>query len=486
MVFNSLHFIAFFPIAVISYYLVPQTWQYVWLVLCNYYFYMCWNIKYGILLLGLTTITFIIGLIIHNFQSESQKRKSLYVQFFGICIVVIILIFYKYSNFILSNVGRTLKVTVPPFDIIAPIGISFYSLQMLTYLIDLYRGDVQVEKNFIKYAAFTSFFPSLCSGPIGRAKLILPQINTVHTFDYLRVKNGLLLMVWGVFQKLVISDRIGIFVNYVYGEYNTMPGYVLLFATILYALQIYCDFSGYSDIAVGSAEVLGIELITNFKQPYFSKSVAEFWRKWHISLSSWFRDYVYIPLGGNRKGKWVKYRNILVVFLISGLWHGASWNYILWGALHGAFQIIGDLTKVFREKFKKLLRIRTDCFSYHLFQSIITFCLVDFAWIFFRAPGALAGLEIIYRIIKLDLADFDLSFLNNFGLNTSDFTLLLLSICILLCVDVLRKYINVRESIMQQNLVFRWILYYSIIFIILIFGIYGPGYDAGSFVYMQF
>ena len=487
MIFNSMHFIIFFPFVVIFYYFIPHKMQCHWLVLCNYYFYMCWNIKWGILLLGLTVFTYFCGLIIDKFQRADCKQKAFKTLCFGICLSLVIFVFYKYSPFIINNIGRIFKVNISPsFDIIAPIGISFYSLQMLTYLIDLYHNDVKVEKNIFKYAAFTSFFPSLCSGPIGRATLFLPQTHKVYKYNYDKIKNGFLLMLWGFFQKLVISDRIGIFVDSIYGDYNSMPGYLLLMATILYAFQIYCDFSGYSDIAIGTSEVLGFNLIINFKQPYFSKSISEFWRRWHISLSTWFRDYIYIPLGGNRKGKLVKYRNILIVFLISGLWHGASWNYVVWGILHGIFQIMGDLTGTLREKLRKLLHIRTECFGYSLFQCVITFCLVDIAWIFFRAPGALAALRILRRIIELDLSNFSFSFLTNYGLSTADFLLLLFSVIILISVDVLRGHVNIREHVMKQNLFFRWLLYYGIIFFILIFGIYGPGYDAGTFVYMQF
>ena len=265
-----------------------------------------------------------------------------------------------------------------------------------------------------------------------------------------------------------------------------MPGYLLVFATILYAFQIYCDFAGYSDIAVGAAQVLGFKLDQNFRQPYFSRSLKEFWRNWHISLSSWFRDYLYIPLGGNRKGKLVRYRNLMIVFLASGLWHGASWNYLVWGGIHGGLQVIGDCLAKQRKKVTGALKIRTDCFSYHLFQRMITFAMVDFAWIFFRATGAREAFRIIKRMMSPGLSGISRAAFLSLGLDMKNYCVLLVSLLLLLTIDLMRRRMNIRDFIRQQNLVFRWGLYYCVIFSILIFGIYGPGYDASTFVYMQF
>ncbi len=371
-------------------------------------------------------------------------------------------------------------------SLVAPVGISFYSIQMITYLADLYSQKVKAERNLVRYALFTSFFPTLCSGPIERAKHFLPQTKSFHIFQYRQVKNGLLLMMWGFFQKLVISDRIAIFVNEIYGQWHQVLGYLLMIATFLYAFQIYCDFSGYSDIAIGAAQVLGFQVTNNFHQPYFSRSVAEFWRRWHISLSSWFRDYIYIPLGGNRHGKWVQYRNILIVFIISGLWHGASWNFIVWGGIHGIFQIVENFSMPMRNKLKEIAKIKTDCFSYHFFQTALTFFAVDFAWIFFRAPGAKTALHIIKKMLSPEFSSFHIEELFHAGLNKENFCVLFVSLILLLIVDLFRHNQNIRQFIEQQNLPFRWLIYYCGIFSIIIFGIYGPGYDASTFVYMQF
>lgn len=333
MLFNSFSFLIFFPLATLFYYVLPHKGQSFWLVIINYIFYMCWSPKYALILFSMTVVTYILGICIEDCHNPAKAK---YFHAGGIAFILCFLIFYKYGSFVYKNICRFIPIIPfnlqnPIVSLVAPVGISFYSFQMITYLADLYRQEMKAERNFIRYALFASFFPTLCSGPIERAKHFLPQIKYSHVFHYRQVKNGLLLMVWGFFQKLVISDRIAIFVNEVYGQWQEVPGYLLIIATFLYAFQIYCDFCGYSDIAIGVAQVLGFQVTNNFRQPYFSKSVAEFWRRWHISLSSWFRDYIYIPLGGNRHGKWIQYRNILIVFLISGLWHGASWNFIVWG-----------------------------------------------------------------------------------------------------------------------------------------------------------
>lgn len=294
-------------------------------------------------------------------------------------------------------------------------------------------------------------------------------------------------MLWGLFEKIVISDRVAIVVNQVYENYTQYAGFQIIVASALFAVQIYCDFSGYSDIAIGAARIMGIELMENFCRPYFSKSVSEFWRRWHISLSTWFRDYVYIPLGGNRCTKLKRYRNIMIVFLTSGLWHGSSWNYVIWGGLHGLYQIMGDCTKPFRQKFKEILHVNTGCFSYRLLQVLVTFCMVDFAWIFFRAPGTKTALKIIQGMFSVfnPWIFFDGS-LYSLGLEQKEFWLMILFIAILLLVDFLRQNGGIYTRLSKQNTFFRWLVYYAIIVAVLLFGIYGPAYVATPFLYFQF
>lgn len=287
--------------------------------------------------------------------------------------------------------------------------------------------------------------------------------------------------------KMVIADRIAMLVDQVYNNWQMYGGIEIILATVLFAIQIYCDFGSYSNIAIGAAQVMGFRLMDNFRQPYFATSVADFWRRWHISLTSWFRDYLYIPLGGNRKGKPRKYINIMIVFLVSGLWHGASWHYVAWGGLNGAYQIVGDATKSVRETALKIFNVNRNCFSYQLMQRIITFVLVDFAWLFFRADGLKTGLWMVERVIK----NFELGVLADgtplkIGLNGKNFMVAILSIGFLWLVDQYQTKGSMRSWLKDQNLVFRWAAYYFVIFAIIIFGIYGLGYDAASFIYFQF
>lgn len=372
-----------------------------------------------------------------------------------------------------------------------PVGISFYTFQALGYVIDVYRGEVEAEKNPLRYALFISFFPQLVAGPIERSKNLLRQMHEPHYFDPERIKDGLLLMGWGFFEKLVIADRIAILVTDVYDHYTNYTGLQIGVATVLFAFQIYCDFAGYSDIAIGAAKVMGFHLMKNFKSPYYATTVSEFWRNWHISLTTWFRDYVYIPLGGNRCGKLKKYRNLFVTFCVSGLWHGASWNYVAWGALNGLFQIVGDFTKPWRTGLQRKLKLRTDCWSYHLFQGLVTFALIDFSWLFFRANSFMTALG----MLRHSMSSFGfISMLNPkswMGINTmalaeKDFYVMLAGLLTLLLVDYFKQKVDLKANLACQNLAFRWLVYYMLIFTVLIFGVYGPEYDASTFIYFQF
>ena len=289
---------------------------------------------------------------------------------------------------------------VPNFDVLLPVGISFYTFQALSYTMDVYRGDIKAQKHLGKYALFVSFFPQLVAGPIERSAHLLPQFDEEFKFDYTRVKDGLLLMLWGLFKKIVIADRLAIVVNTVYNNPKNFNGFSLVVATIFFAFQIYCDFSSYSDIAIGSAKVMGYDLMKNFNRPYFSKSISEFWRRWHISLGTWFKDYLYFPLGGSRVTKWKKYRNIMIVFLTSGLWHGASGNFVIWGAIHGIYQLIESELKPVGDFIAAKFKINKNTFGHKSFKAITTFILVDFAWIFFRANNVNDAKYIITSIVQ--------------------------------------------------------------------------------------
>lgn len=498
MLFNSYQFLIFFPIVVLIYWAIPLRFRYIWLLAASYYFYMCWNAKYALLLLFSTAVTYASGIIINKIKSLEleEGKRTRYMKLcvaFSFVINIGVLAWFKYFNFIFENVQKVfahigIALSSPTFDIVLPVGISFYIFQALSYTVDVYRGDIYAEKNFLKYALFVSFFPQLVAGPIERSKNLLKQVAEQHRFDYEKCREGFLLMLWGFFLKLVIADRAAIIVNTVYNDYGSYPGMYLVVATVLFAFQIYCDFAGYSTIAMGAAKIMGFELMENFDCPYFAKSVSEFWRRWHISLSSWFRDYLYIPLGGNRKGTARKYLNMMIVFLTSGMWHGAQWSFIVWGGINGLYQIIGERLMPVRNKLNKLLRLKRESFGHKLFKVVTTFVLIDFAWIFFRANRFTDAFGIIKSMFSVRnwWVLFDDS-LFTLGLDWKNFVLLILAIVILLVSDIFKyKGIKVRRVIMRQELWFRWSLYIAAIAGILVFGIWGPGYDASAFIYFQF
>jgi D-alanyl-lipoteichoic acid acyltransferase DltB (MBOAT superfamily) len=459
---------------------------------------MCWNAEYALLILTITVITYFSGLLIELVKKsdidESNKiRKKKIVVAISVILNLVILCYFKYTNFFawiicyaLSRVN--IQINVPQFDILLPVGISFYTFQALSYTLDVYRDDIYAEKNFLRYALFVSFFPQLVAGPIERSKNLLRQLATPKKFDFNMAREGLLLMLWGYFLKIVLADRIAIFVDTVYGDYSTYSGCYLILATILFAFQIYCDFAGYSTIAMGTAKILGINLMENFNAPYLSTSVADFWRKWHISLTSWFKDYLYIPLGGSRKGKIRKYINKMIVFLVSGLWHGASISYVIWGGLNGLYQVIGEELMPVRNKLVGILHLHRESFGHKLLQLLGTFALVDFAWIFFRAGSTGEAIQIIKSMftVKNPWILFDGS-IYNCGLDIKNFWFMIYSLCVLLLADYFKhKGISIRQRIIEQDYWFRWIVIDAAIIILLVFGIWGSTYDAANFIYFQF
>ncbi len=504
MLFNSFSFLLFFPLVTFIYFVIPFRVRYLWLLAASYYFYMCWNPKYAVLIAASTVITFVSGLLIgrenrlmtersgQRFLQACRTRRKLWVA--GSFLANLsILFFFKYFNFALDNLNLllgTLGITAmnPSFDVVLPVGISFYTFQALSYTVDVYRNDVEVERNPAKYALFVSFFPQLVAGPIERSKNLLSQIHENHSFDYDRARSGLVLMLWGLFLKLVIADRAAIVVNQVFNHYDWYAGLYLAVAAILFAIQIYCDFGSYSLIAIGAAEVMGFKLMDNFRQPYFSTSIEEFWRRWHISLSTWFRDYLYIPLGGNRRGTLRKYFNVIVVFLASGLWHGANWTFVMWGFLHGVFQVIGQITKPAKLWITDKLHIDRQTFSYKLGQGIITFVLVDFCWIFFRAQTIEDAWAFLGRMfLEWNPWIFLDGTLTEMGLSAANLVVLTIAIGVMSLASVAQyKGVRIRERLLAQNLVFRWVVYLVLIFSIIVFGIYGPGYSESQFIYFQF
>lgn len=495
MLFNSYGFLVFFSIVVVIYFLLPKRISYLWLLAASYYFYMGWNAKYALLLLGSTTITYVSGILIQwlNDGHPDKIRAKKWVVAGSFVSNLAILFFFKYFNFTIESMNNVLRYIDLPtvntsLDVLLPVGISFYTFQALGYTVDVYRGEIRAELNFFRYALFVSFFPQLVAGPIERSKNLLNQLRNPKSFSYERMCDGLMMMIWGYFLKLVIADRIAVFVDNMYGNVGVYDGRYLLLASVLFAVQIYCDFAGYSTIAIGAAEVMGFQLMDNFNSPYLSQSVAEFWRRWHISLSSWFKDYLYIPLGGNRKGKVRKYINIMIVFLVSGLWHGANWSYVVWGGLNGIYQVVGAIFTPFRNRIKEKLHLKKRSLPLMIIYMIVTFILVDFTWIFFRADNVQHAFAVIDSIFNMNnQALLENGTLYDLGLSRPNFIVLGVSLVILLAADICKyRGIKVRSVILNLNIVIRWAVIIAGILGILVFGIWGSGYSATNFIYFQF
>ena len=491
MLFNSYTFMFFLPLVALGYYLLPQKARGLWLLGANLYFYMCSN-AYYVLLLAVTIISsYFAGMMFDRFQEKNVLRRM--VLWIVIGINLGLLFFYKYLDFalvnfsaIVSKLGFTMQTT--KLNLLLPVGISFYTFKSVSYILDVYRRKYACTKNLIHFANYISFFPAILSGPIDRANKFIPQLQEKHKFDYSQVRRGMLLMLWGYFLKLVVSDRAAQFAAVVYNNHNEYSGAFVLVATLLYAVQIYCDFYGYSCTARGVAQVLGFSIIDNFAQPYFATSISEFWRRWHISLSSWLRDYVYIGLGGNRCSKIRKYFNLMVTFLVSGVWHGASWNYIIWGFLHGVYQIVEDLTKSARGKMLTWMHVDASGLVHKNVRRLLTGTLVSFSWIFFFAKGTKHAIEIIrHMVLSFEVWTLFDGSVFEVSLSRPEFAVLMIALGIVFFVDVLKyNKINIQGWIEQQHVVFRWLLYYAVVFAIILFGVYGIGYSASSFVYFQF
>lgn len=505
MSFDSVQFLIFFPIVALAYYLIPGgkgkiNYKSIWLLIASYYFYMSWNPKYALLILISTVITYVCGIMMDRVSGISEdvsvvKRRKNMCLAASFIINLAILAFFKYGNFFLHNVSAVLyrlhlSWNEPHLDFLLPVGISFYTFQALGYTMDVYRGEIKAEKNFVQYALFVSFFPQLVAGPIERSKNLLSQLNENNRFDLLNIREGLLTMLWGFFMKLVISDRVAIFVDNVYDNYSQYEGFYLIIATVFFGIQIYCDFNGYTMIARGAAKVMGFNLMENFDAPYLATSVKDFWRRWHISLTSWFTDYLYIPLGGNRKGKVRKYLNILIVFGVSGLWHGANWTFVFWGLLNGIYQVVGEILKPLRDKVVSVLKLNRNSIGHNAIKVLMTFTLVDFAWMFFRASTLSDSVKIALSMFRTNNVWilFDHESMFNCGLDRYDFQILIFAILVLFIADFMKtKKISVmKDLILSQDLWCRWTIYIVSFLFVLVFGIWGSGYENAAFLYFQF
>lgn len=484
MLFDSLHFLIFFIAVTSLYFVIPYKNRWFLLLAGSCYFYMSFVPVYILILAFTIVVDYFAGIYIENAQG---KRRKLFLVASLIANIGVLAVF-KYYNFLNDNFsfllhGFGFRNPLPYLSLLLPIGLSFHTFQAMSYTIEVYRGRQKAERHFGIYSLYVMFYPQLVAGPIERPQNLLHQFREKYDFDYNRVTGGLRLMAWGLFKKVVIADRLGIVVDTVYNNPRQHDSLHLLIATIFFSYQIFCDFSGYSDMAIGAARVMGFKLMTNFNNPYQSKSVAEFWKRWHISLSTWFRDYLYIPLGGNRVTipRW--YLNLFVVFLISGLWHGANWTFVIWGALHGFYLLVALTTGNAREKLAK--RLRSD--KIRLLPVLTTFGLVSFAWIFFRSANVYTAFYIARHLFAglPEILHAGLHYqphLMNLGLTESDLGVSVLLILFLEAIHYTQRKINISDRFTQKSAYIRWIAYGCFILALLMFGVF----ENRQFIYFQF
>ena len=483
MLFNSIEFFLFFPFVFITYYLIAPKYRWLFLLVASYYFYMSWKPEYAILIMASTVIDYFTGLAIGK---SSSKKTRLSLLLLSLSTNLGLLFTFKYFNFFIDSINSITGLmpdgpTLSNVDLILPVGISFYTFQTLSYTIDIYKGNQQPERHFGKFALFVSFFPQLVAGPIERSVHLLPQFSRKVRFDYNQVVSGLRLMLWGLFKKMVIADRLALIVNEVYGSHENYAGFQLMLGTVFFAFQIYCDFSGYSDIAIGAARALGFDLMTNFRIPYFSKSIREFWSRWHISLSTWFRDYVYIPLGGNRASEPRWFFNLFITFLISGLWHGANWTFVIWGALHGFYLIAAIVRDKLVARFNvSWLKFNSNNLVGRVANMGLTFALVCLGWVFFRADNVSEALAIIQNMAHISKSQIGVY---TFGNGLKDELLIsLLLLPLMLLVEFLTRKGTVEGIVVQLPWYVRWMLYLLFGVLVTLFSVFGNQ----EFIYFQF
>ena len=463
-----------------GYFLLPHGLRWVLLLAGSYWFYMCWNASYALLMLFSTAITYACGLLVGSVQT--MKAKKAYVAL-SLLLNLSILFFFKYYGLFAGTLQSLLggSVRLPQLNVLLPVGISFYIFQALGYTIDVYRGDIKPVRHFGKYALFVSFFPQLVAGPIERSGNLINQFDEEHKPDYEQMREGAVLILLGLVKKLVISDRLAVLVDKVYADAGAYGAPAIVVATVCFAFQIYCDFSGYSDIAVGSAKMLGFRLMKNFDRPYFARSIGEFWRRWHISLSSWFRDYLYFPLGGSRvkPARWVF--NLMVVFLVSGLWHGASWTFVAWGAINGLYQVAGRFTKKARDGMYSALHINPNGNLRAVIATGCTFMLTVFAWMFFRADN-FAQLSVLLEKLVHGW-EFSSLFQLMYLVNGSECLMMALLVGGLLLAEWLSRKGNAMQRFMQTGWPLRWLSCLALLFLLILFGKYN---ESPAFIYFQF
>ncbi|WP_439883362.1 MBOAT family O-acyltransferase [Pontibacter sp. MBLB2868] len=491
MLFNSTEFFIFFPVVVTLYFLTPHNRRWIILLLASYYFYMSWKPAYTIILVASTAVDYLCGRAMDKYSDEEKDKRKPYL-YISLIANLSVLLLFKYYNFFNESAHEAalalgVPYAMPAFELLLPMGISFYTFQTMSYSIDVYHGRIKAEKHLGIFALFISFFPQLVAGPIERAGNLLGQLHKSHDFNYNRVVAGLRRMAWGLFKKIVIADNLAVLVNQVYNNPTDFEGISFAIATVFFAFQIYCDFSGYSDIAIGAAQVMGFRLMENFRSPYFSKSISEFWGRWHISLSTWFRDYLYIPLGGNRVVKWRWYYNLFLTFLVSGLWHGANWTFVIWGALHGFYLVFAIVTAKQRDVFARKIGLTDHPTLYKWAQVLSVFILVCFSWVFFRANSLADALYIIGHMVSStgnvqQLFALDIEHAVFMDQGAKIFVVSVLSIILMETVHLIQRNGSVSQLILQRPAWIRWSVYYLAILAVLLFGQFGNQ----EFIYFQF
>ncbi len=481
MLFNSFHFLFFFLAFLPIYFLLMGFPRKVFTLAASYYFYMCWNAKYVSLIWTITLIDYVAGRMIA--KAEKQNVKRLYL-LLSLASNIGLLVVFKYFNFLSSSFTDVLDFaglhnSPVLLHVILPIGLSFHTFQAMSYTIDVYKGKAPAERSLLNYALYVAFFPQMVAGPIERPNHLLPQFHRTHSFDWMGFRAGGKRALWGLFKKMVIADSLASFVNTVYAHPARFSGSELLIATCFFAIQIYGDFSGYSDIAVGIAQMIGYELTINFRQPYFAQSISEFWRRWHISLSTWFRDYVYIPLGGNRVKVPRYYFNILITFLVSGIWHGANLTFVVWGGVHGLWFILSHMTARWRSRTRTLLGMERFPQVLALFRIVATSGFVTLSWIFFRASSLRQAFYVITHLVPLK--SFDSVVFVMSGIERADLPFLLFFVCIMFAVEWMIEHPEQRPGVWSLP-AFRVTAYYACTFAIIFYGVFGHI----DFIYFQF
>lgn len=468
MLFNSIDFILFFVVFTILFFVSKPKYRWILLLVFSYAFYMYWKWEYIFLIIFSTGVDYYCGLKMSDKETKKERKPFFLISLFT---NLGLLFFFKYFNFFISSINEVSNISLQSLNLILPMGISFYTFQTLAYSIDIYKGNMKCEKHLGKFALYVSFFPQLVAGPIERADKLLPQLQkNLNKLKYNNLVSGLTQVSIGFFKKVVVADSIAIYVGSILDNYELYSGFTLLFAVYLFAIQIYCDFSGYTDIAIGCAKILGYDLMENFRMPYFSKSITEFWRRWHISLSSWLRDYLYIPLGGSKGSKLFTYRNLMITMLLGGLWHGAAWNFIIWGGLHGLYLILER-----RINFKNIIESKPKILQ--LLSGLITFNLVCLAWVFFRTKTTNDAFGILTRIFKLeDFSNLQIKDTNVFGT-------ILLSVFVLLFLElfILRKW-DLKKNVTKKDFYLSAGIQVSLFLLIVLFGVS----EGSQFIYFQF